>query len=295
MLLNLSIFIWYGAVCPWALFRTNDVIPLFRLIFLGALILLFRRIPIVLAMHTKIPEIEHFQQAAFVGFFGPIGVSAIFYLYVSLDFLDGITVDGTPDGTIREDAARLKEVMRVVIWFLAICSIVVHGLSVPIGKLGYRLPRTMTSAFSTSAELEDPNIQILARVRHWRNSDNGQIRQRRNPNERPHNDVFRVGGSVIRPNSGNGANSPNDEPSRPINFQSGNNSMAPSTVDTSSNFRSRSPQRTVPEQTGVTLARRRSGVAGSNNEETGLEYNGEASRDVSELEGDGQEPNGTTT
>jgi NhaP-type Na+/H+ or K+/H+ antiporter len=120
MLLNVTIFIWFGAVCPWAEFYHNDVIPIYRLIFLGILVLLLRRLPIVYAMHKYIPQIEQKRQALFVGFFGPIGVSAVFYLYVSLEFLRKITVDGE----IREDAQYLMEVMNVVIWFLCICSIV---------------------------------------------------------------------------------------------------------------------------------------------------------------------------
>ena len=40
MLLNVSIFLWYGAVCPWYLFDHNTVIPLYRLIILGILVLL---------------------------------------------------------------------------------------------------------------------------------------------------------------------------------------------------------------------------------------------------------------
>ena len=79
-----------------------------------------RRLPIVFAVHKLIHQIEEKRQAIFVGFFGPIGVSAIFYLYISLEFLEGIKVDGI----MREDVAKLSEVMTVVIWFLAICSIV---------------------------------------------------------------------------------------------------------------------------------------------------------------------------
>jgi len=120
MLLNVSIFIWFGAVCPWPDFAHSHVIPIYRLIPLGILVLLLRRPPIVFAMHTKIHQIEEFRQALFVGFFGPIGVSAIFYLYVSMDFLRHITVDGE----VRPDAAHLMEVMHVVIWFLVICSVV---------------------------------------------------------------------------------------------------------------------------------------------------------------------------
>ncbi|OAP57868.1 hypothetical protein AYL99_08606 [Fonsecaea erecta] len=156
MLLNISVFLWFGAICPWASFRENHVIPIYRLIPLGILILLFRRIPVVFAMHRKIHQIEEFQQAAFVGFFGPIGVSAIFYLYVSIDFLRQVKVDGR----VRQDAVRLEEVMRVVIWFLAICSIVAHGLSIPLGKLGYHLPRTMSQALSSEREDDEPDIHL---------------------------------------------------------------------------------------------------------------------------------------
>jgi NhaP-type Na+/H+ or K+/H+ antiporter len=120
MLLNVAIFMWFGAVCPWAEFYHNTVIPIQRLIFLGILVLLLRRPPIIFAMHSKVHQIEQKRQALFVGFFGPIGVSAIFYLYISLEFLRTIKVDGE----IREDAAYLMEVMNVVIWFLVICSVV---------------------------------------------------------------------------------------------------------------------------------------------------------------------------
>ena len=120
MLLNVAVFMWLGAVCPWYTFATNDVIPIYRLIFLGILVLIFRRIPIILLLHRHIKQIEAFRQALFVGFFGPIGVSSIFYLYVSKEFLRHIEVDGKQ----REDCRFLAEVMTVVIWFLSICSIV---------------------------------------------------------------------------------------------------------------------------------------------------------------------------
>lgn len=120
MLLNVAIFAWYGAICPWYTFAHNNVIPIYRLIFLGILVLLLRRLPIILILHKKIHQIEEWRQAIFVGFFGPIGVSAIFYLYVSLEFFRDISVNGQE----REDALRLSEVMTVVVWFMTICSIV---------------------------------------------------------------------------------------------------------------------------------------------------------------------------
>ena len=115
-----SVFAWFGAVAPWASFAHNGVIPVYRLVLLGILILLLRRIPIIYAMHNQIRQIEHIRQNLFVGFFGPIGVSAVFYLHVSLEFLRETTVDGV----VREDARKLEETITVVVWFLAICSIV---------------------------------------------------------------------------------------------------------------------------------------------------------------------------
>jgi hypothetical protein len=147
MLLNVSVFMWYGAVCPWHKFVANDVVPIYRLIPLGIMVLLFRRLPMVLTYHYLglIHQIEVLRHALFVGFFGPIGVSAIFYLYISKEFLADILVNGHE----RVDAHHLAECIDIVVWFLVICSIVVHGLSVPLGKLFFYIPRTISTAIST--------------------------------------------------------------------------------------------------------------------------------------------------
>jgi sodium/hydrogen antiporter len=214
MLLNISVFMWYGAVCPWASFRVNNVIPIWRLILLGILILLLRRVPFVMAIHKKIPQIEEVHQAAFMGFFGPIGVSAIFYLYVSLDFLNAVT-DKNSD--VRPDAQRLKEIMYIVVWFLAICSIVVHGLSVPMGKLGYHLPRQISQALSTSQEVDEP--YEISRLRRFTQNQSQQLRQRRDPNTRPEASAFSLGPPRARKQSNVlGPDSSKDEPERPIHY-----------------------------------------------------------------------------
>lgn len=144
MLLNIAVFVWFGSVCPWHSFLENEFIPIYRLIFIGVLILLFRRLPFVYLMYPRIPEIEAKRQALFVGFFGPIGVSAIFYLYVSIEFLNHITVDGSENGQIREDAGQLRDQMSIIVWFLTICSIVVHGVGIPLGKVGVQTMRCLT-------------------------------------------------------------------------------------------------------------------------------------------------------
>lgn len=154
MLLNVTIFMWYGAVCPWSSFLHGPV-PLSRLIALGILMLLLRRLPWIMAIHKYIPQIQDWHQGIFVGFFGPVGVSAIFYLYITLDFLEKLSPASLVDGTdnpakLRPDVATLGETTTSVVWFLSIVSIVVHGLSVPLGKLGFYLPRTLSRALPSS-------------------------------------------------------------------------------------------------------------------------------------------------
>lgn len=203
MLLNVSIFIWFGAICPWAEFYHNNVIPIWRLVVLGILVLLLRRLPVVYGMHKQIHQIEQKRQALFVGFFGPIGVSAAFYLYVSIEFLNKIKVDGET----REDATYLKEVLNVVIWFLIICSVIVHGLSIPLGKLGFFIPRTLSRAISSRSDDPEPFYvsgedatadieQHLRRRPGWSHTGGDTL-----PNR-----VMRIGRSIIR--SGNNSRAP---------------------------------------------------------------------------------------
>jgi NhaP-type Na+/H+ or K+/H+ antiporter len=122
MLLNVSIFLWFGASLPWHLFGSNNIVATWRLVVLGLLVLLLRRLPWIFAMHKWIHQIQEVKQAIFVGFFGPIGVSAIFYLVISLDFIEEHLSD--ENAVPRSDVTDFEETVRVVVWFLAVCSIV---------------------------------------------------------------------------------------------------------------------------------------------------------------------------
>ncbi|KAK4655908.1 hypothetical protein QC762_306590 [Podospora pseudocomata] len=195
MLLNVSVFMWLGAVCPWHEFLVNDgVAPLHRLVILGILVLLFRRLPWVFAIHKFIPQIEEVRQAIFVGFFGPVGVSAIFYLYITLEFLK--TMEPS------EEVEHLGHVVKVVVWFLAICSIVVHGLSLPLGKLGFYLPRTLSRGISVTSdggEFLPPirnRMSTLVARRPRRNSGE-ELPATEPPSSDARRSVSRIGGSVI--------------------------------------------------------------------------------------------------
>ncbi|KAL1866597.1 hypothetical protein VTK73DRAFT_4653 [Phialemonium thermophilum] len=199
MLLNVSIFMWYGAVCPWHEFLDNGVVPLYRLVPLGTLVLLLRRLPWILAVYQFIPQIDGVRQAIFVGFFGPVGVSAIFYLYITLEFLGSLREHGRQ----RDDIEKLPQVVYIVVWFIAICSIVVHGLSIPLGKLGYYLPRTLSRGIPSISDGDEhrPPSNVGSCVTSF---VAGRQRSRRNSNDSATvtpavspRSVYCIGGSVV--------------------------------------------------------------------------------------------------
>lgn len=77
-LLNASIFIYIGTIIPWSEFTQVDIsLTPWRLVVLALLILMVRRAPWIMALYPFTPAIEDTQQAVFVGWFGPIGVSAV--------------------------------------------------------------------------------------------------------------------------------------------------------------------------------------------------------------------------
>ncbi|KAF3940669.1 hypothetical protein ABW19_dt0208949 [Dactylella cylindrospora] len=147
MLLNITIFLWFGAVAPWSEFGDTLEVPVARLIAMGLLILLLRRPPVVLLLYKYIPRMENLKEAAFAGYFGPIGVSAVFYLYVTLEFIHGIDTS-----LLDKDQIHGLEVMakatRIVIWFCVVISVIVHGITVPVIKLGNVLPISLSRSMS---------------------------------------------------------------------------------------------------------------------------------------------------
>ncbi|KAJ3578082.1 hypothetical protein NPX13_g2486 [Xylaria arbuscula] len=169
------------------------------------LVLLLRRPPFILGLHKKIPQIEGIRQATFMGFFGPIGCSAIFYLYVTIDFIEALSPNGMDEP--RHDVKNLAEAVKVIVWFMVIVSVVVHGLSIPLGKLGFHLPRTITRSLSVSGSIERPSLQIGSiiydiRLPRGRSKSRSRSRSRGAALESqvpPPGQAYKIGGSVIVP------------------------------------------------------------------------------------------------
>ena len=100
------------------------VVP-WRLVVIAVLILLFRRIPIMLALKPVISDIRTWREALFCGHFGPIGVGAIFISILARAELE--TGHGTPLKDLPTDPNSDNYTLILAIWpivsFLILSSV----------------------------------------------------------------------------------------------------------------------------------------------------------------------------
>lgn len=153
VLLNLSMFVYIGATVPWDSFTDSSLsLSLWRLFVLAILVLLLRRLPIVLATYKFAPAIHNFREALFTGWFGPIGVGALFYYTVAIE---QFAVDG-PD-------AHARSVVKPIVYFMILASVLVHGNTIPMFYLGSFASRTITrTSFSSSGTNSVSRLPKLA-------------------------------------------------------------------------------------------------------------------------------------
>lgn len=80
-LLDVAVFTTFGTALPWDEWRNTDnsLVSLPKLALFGVGVILIRRLPSVLALQRFVPEIRSFREACFVGWFGPMGVGALYY------------------------------------------------------------------------------------------------------------------------------------------------------------------------------------------------------------------------
>ena len=105
---NSTFFVLFGAALPWHQFIQ---IGMGKLILLAALLLLFRRLPAV----WFIGPLKEKQERMFAGWFGPIGVGAIFYSISSSIILGSRNCPFIP-----------------VTCFIVLSSVLAHGITVPL-------------------------------------------------------------------------------------------------------------------------------------------------------------------
>ncbi|KAG9251733.1 Sodium/hydrogen exchanger family-domain-containing protein [Emericellopsis atlantica] len=134
VLLNFGGFMYIGAIMPWSDFNSPDTTGLTwgRLVGLGFLVLLFRRIPAIFISYKLMPNVcKNWKEALFMGYFGPIGAGAVFYVEHTRHLFPEL-------GEGDEEETNLVAVMAPVVYWLVLFSIIVHGLSIPGLNLAYQ-------------------------------------------------------------------------------------------------------------------------------------------------------------
>lgn len=169
LLFNCAAFIYIGAIIPFTSFANAEFhLSVWRLIVLAILILIVRRMPVILALYKFIPDIKTFREAAFVGWFGPMGVGAIFISTLARTNIPEPENDGD---TSQVDL--LQETIGPIVAMLVLASVLTHGLSIPFFVSGRRV-HSITNTWSRNPSMDTRIGNEPAWTTHTRRLDNGQ-------------------------------------------------------------------------------------------------------------------------
>lgn len=146
LMLNSTMFVFFGASIPWSSFRNLDSITPFRLVAVLVLILLFRRIPVVYSLYKMklLPHVHTTTEALFCGHFGPMGVGALFLAMEARAELEtGTSLPlPRPPKDLPERKQRTVDLIWPIICFVVLGSTLVHGLSTLIISVSGHFQRT---------------------------------------------------------------------------------------------------------------------------------------------------------
>ncbi|KAI7858980.1 Cation/H+ exchanger, partial [Circinella umbellata] len=145
MMLNLGVFAYIGAIIPWHEFGNAEIgLSPWRLVVIAILILLFRRLPIVLALKPIMPAIKTYREAVFSGWFGPMGVGAVFLSMIAKEEMEKVFEDSVEKPVVIE-------LLSPVVLFIVLASTLVHGTTIPLFQLGKRIRTRTLSITSTGS------------------------------------------------------------------------------------------------------------------------------------------------
>ena len=139
---------YIGAILPWPDLNdpTGTGITWSRLLVLGLLVLIFRRLPAIFAFYKLMPDVcTSWKEALFMGYFGPIGAGAVFYVEHARHLFPH-------DGEGDEEEMNLVRAMGPTVYWLVLFSIIVHGLSIPALNIFYH--------YTGKAPIKDDAVEL---------------------------------------------------------------------------------------------------------------------------------------
>ncbi|KAK4556675.1 hypothetical protein LTR86_006246 [Recurvomyces mirabilis] len=163
MMLNSAMFVYLGTIIPWYSFTPQAITPSVtpgRLVAFLLLVLLFRRIPVVLALYRWIPDIRTFREALFCGHFGPMGLGGLFLAIEARAVLETGTSLPKPypphAGRPYSPREKAIEIVWPIVCFVVLGSTLVHGLSVLVISVVTHFTRPKDKRAGTLAAEDDP-------------------------------------------------------------------------------------------------------------------------------------------
>lgn len=144
LLLNSSMFVYFGAIIPWETFNSNSetlALAPGRLVALLFLIIFLRRLPVVLALKRWIPDIRTYREALFCGHIGPMGLGALFLAIEARAFMETSTSLPLPHPPPTSPFKKSIEIIWPVVCFIVLGSTMIHGFSVAAIVIGSHYSR----------------------------------------------------------------------------------------------------------------------------------------------------------
>lgn len=123
------------------------------------------------------PAMKTYREAIFSGWFGPMGVGAVFLSIIAKEELE-TAYEG------KEAPVSIRVISPVVL-FIVFCSVIVHGTTIPLFKLGKRIrTRTLSiTSISSNQVLRLPKLQFgqqLSKHEHKKEESGGMTELERN-------------------------------------------------------------------------------------------------------------------
>jgi NhaP-type Na+/H+ or K+/H+ antiporter len=146
LLFNVASFVYVGAWMPFDSF-SNEILTLSvgRLVVTAFLILMLKRLPIMIALYKFIPDVKTFREALFSGHFGPVGIGAVYISTFAVGYLP------KPSNPPANQAEFLASTIQPIVAFIVLCSVAIHGLSIPFFSLGRRVHSVSSRTWSRHA------------------------------------------------------------------------------------------------------------------------------------------------
>lgn len=152
LLFNVAAFVYVGAWMPFDSFSNETLsLSVWRLIVIAILVLMFKRLPVMIGLYKFIPDVKTFREAVFSGHFGPIGIGAIYISTLAAQQLP------KPSNPPVNETEFLALTIQPIVAFMVLCSVTIHGLSIPFSLLGRRVHSVGSRTWSRHATSNIPD------------------------------------------------------------------------------------------------------------------------------------------